>query len=257
MYSLYRWWDRYRIQLLLALLSLVAAASLRQTEGAGVLELYRLIALPFQGNPTQQERLVNARTWELQQRLTELEIQNQKLQDLIGQPVVTQGKGVIASVIGRSADHWWQQMSLGRGRQDGLQVGSVVVAPGGLVGRVTNTSKHTSRVLLISDPTSRIGVTVTRSRRMGILQGQAGDWAVLEFPEKDPDVRPGDVIVTSSLSSLFPAGLLVGRVESVNLTKTSSPHAAVVKLSAPVSDVEWVTVYLDDKISESRVSASP
>ncbi len=255
MYSLYRWWDRYRLQLLLALISLVVALALRQTEGAGLLELYRLLSLPFQSGQ-QQEQLITARTWELEQRIAELEIQNQKLQALLDQPAVTQGRGIVAPVIGRSADHWWQQLTLGRGSQAGLQPGLTVVAPGGLVGRITNTSPHTSRVLLLTDPTSRIGVTVSRNRRMGILRGQIGNRAVIEFYEKDPDVRPGDIVVTSSLSSLFPPGLLIGRIESVDLTKTSTPQA-IVKLSAPVGDVEWVTVHLDDKTAEPMVSLSP
>lgn len=256
MYSLYRWWDRYRLQLSLGLLSLAVGWSVRQTQGAGLLELYRLISLPFQSDQTQQEHLITARTWELEQRLAELEIQNQKLQTLVDQPLVNQGKGIVTPVIGRSADHWWQQLTLGHGRQDGLKPGLIVVAPGGLVGRITNVSSHTSRVLLITDPTSRTGVTVTRSRQMGILRGQTGDRAVIEFYEKDPDVRSADVIVTSSLSSLFPPGLLIGRVESVNLTKTSTPQVTV-KLSAPVSDIEWVTVYLDVKTSKSMVSLGP
>lgn len=256
MYSLNRWWDRYRVQLSLALLALSTAWFVRHTHSAGLIELYRLLTLPFQANQTQQERLINARTWELEQQLAELETQNQKLQALIGQPVVTRGKGTVVPVIGRSADHWWQQMTLGQGRQDGLKIGAVVTAPGGLVGRITQVSDHTSRVLLISDLTSRIGVTISRSRRMGVLRGQAGDRAIIEFYEKDPDVRPGDGVVTSSLSSLFPPGLLIGRIESVDLTQTSNPHA-MVKLSAPVSDIEWVTVYLDDKTSESMVSHSP
>lgn len=256
MYSPYRWWDRYRLQLSLAMISLVAAWAVRQTQGAGLLETYRLITLPFQGNPTQQEQLINARTWELEQRLAALEGQNQELQALLKQPAVTQGEGMVAPVIGRSADHWWQQMTLGRGHQDGVREGAIVVAPGGLVGRVVSASGHTSRVLMISDPTSRIGVTTSRSRRMGILRGQAGDRAVIEFYEKDPDVRPGDAVSTSSLSSLFPPGLLVGRVESMQLSKSATPQA-LVKLSAPVTEIDWVTVHLDAKTSKPMVSIKP
>lgn len=256
MYFLYRWWDRHRLYLSLALLSLGVAWFVRQTQGAVVFEVYRLVTLPFQANSTQQEQLLNARTWELQQRLTELEIQNQKLQELLGQPAITQGKGIAAPIIGRSADHWWQQITLGRGRQDGIAIDSVVVAPGGLVGRVTNVSDHVSRVLLITNPTSQIGVTVSRSRSMGLLRGQAGQQAVVEFFDKDPDVRLGDIIVTSSLSSLFPAGLVIGQVESLNPTKISSPQA-IVKLSAPISDVEWVIVYLHDQTSRPGVSPNP
>lgn len=256
MYFLYRWWDRYRVLLAVALLSLGAAWGIRETQGAGVLELYRFVTLPFQPDLARQEQLLNARTWELQQRLVELESQNQSLRQLLGQKVLQQEQAIAAPVIGRSADHWWQQIFLGRGRADGLQPGAVVVAPGGLVGRVTELSAHTSQVLLITDPTSRIGVTVGRSRRMGILRGQAGNQAVVEFFEKDPNIRAGDVVVTSALSSLFPAGLPVGRIKSLQLDQSSSPQA-VVELSVPIGDLEWVTVYLDDQASQSQTMVSP
>lgn len=256
MYFLSRWWDRYRLHLSLALLSLGVAWFIHQTQGAVLFEVYRWVTLPFQVDSTQQERLLKTRTWELQQRIIELEIQNRQLQTLTGQAVVAERKGIVTPVIGHSADHWWQQIILGHGRQDGVTINSVVVAPGGLVGRVTQVSDHVSRVLLITNPTSQIGVTVSRSRSMGLLRGRTGQQAIVEFFDKDPDVRPGDTIVTSSLSSLFPAGLIIGRVESLNLAKTSAPEA-VIDLSAPISDLEWVTIYRHDQASRPMVPPNP
>lgn len=254
MYFLYRWWDRYRALMAVALLSLSVAWLIRQTGSASLLEIYRLISLPFQPNLTQQQELIDARTWELQQQVMELKTQNQQLRGLVGQTAIAQSQAIGAPVIGHSADHWWQQITLGRGSRSGVKIGAVVMAPGGLVGRVTLVTDHTSRVLLITDPTSRIGVTINRSRAMGILRGETGKQATIEFFEKDPNVRPGDVIVTSTLSSLFPAGLAVGRIQTLNLTQTSTPQA-IVDLAVPIGNVEWVTIYLDAKTSKSMVSA--
>ena len=178
----------------------------------------------------------------MQQRLVELESQNQKLQDLLGYAATNPQKGIAAPVIGRSADHWWQQITLGRGSKHGLKVGDVVAGPGGLVGRITNTTANTSRVLLVSDPSSRVGVIVSRSRYTGFMRGQSANRAVMEFFDKVPDVRRGDVISTSTFSQLFPSGMPVGRVESVNLNKSPAPEA-VIELSAPISYLEWVIVY--------------
>lgn len=255
MYFLYRWWDRYRIVLSLILLTLGGAWSIRETEGAALMELYRWLSLPFQADVDRQEQIINAQNWELRQRLAELELQNQTLQKLLEQPIVKQGIATTAPIIGRSADHWWQQITLGRGRQAGLKPGAVVVAPGGLVGRITSSSSHTSRVLLITDPTSRIGVTVGKKHQMGILRGQAKDQAIIEFFDKSPDVRPGDVVMTSALSSLFPAGLPIGQVKSLAFSRTSPQ--AIVELSAPLGDLEWVTVYRNDQTSQALVSPSP
>ncbi len=121
------------------------------------------------------------------------------------------------------------------------------------MGRVTTVTPNTSRVLLISDPTSRVGATVSRSRNMGFIRGQAGNRAVMEFFDKVPDVRRGDVVSTSAFSQLFSSGLPIGRIESVDLTKSSAPEAIVV-LSAPISYLEWVIIYPNSKQPEPTPS---
>ncbi len=243
MYALRRWWDRYGIQLTLTTLALGTALVVRQTNGGVLAETYQWITRPFQsGGPSQQERLANAQTLELQQRLIELESKNQRLEELLGFSKAQKEKGVTSPVIGRSADHWWQQVTLGRGSDQGIQEGAIVMSPGGLVGRVSSVTSNTSRVLLLSDPSSRVGVTVSRSRFMGSMHGKSGNRAVMEFFEKVPDVRRGDVVTTSALSGIFPAGIPVGRVESVDLTKSPAPEA-IIELSSPINYLEWAVVY--------------
>ncbi len=251
MFTLRRWWDQYGLRSGLIVLVLTVAWLLRQTQVAFVLEIYQLLSRPFQGTPAQERVLEDVYIQELQQRLTELEVRNQEMQELLDYTASTNIEEVIAPVIGRSADHWWQQVVIGKGSQDGIQVGDVVSGIGGLVGRITHVTPNTSRVLLISDPTSQVGVTISRTRYMGFIQGQAEDRAVMEFFDKVPDVSPGDIVVTSAFSQLFPPGLPVGRVESVNLNRSPAPEA-VIELSAPMSSLEWVTVISNDLITDTQ-----
>jgi rod shape-determining protein MreC len=116
------------------------------------------------------------------------------------------------------------------------------MAPGGLVGRVEAVTPNTSRVLLISDPTSRVGVMLSRSRHMGILRGTGTQNAILDFFDKDPKVEVGDVVVTSGLSSFYPAGVVVGTVRAINLDASPAPQATV-ELSAPLGLLEWALIY--------------
>ncbi|MBD2461645.1 rod shape-determining protein MreC [Oscillatoria sp. FACHB-1407] len=249
MYLIRRWWGRHGLRIGLVFLALTTAWTVRQTQGAVVLEIYQWISRPFQGNPMPDEVLADARLQELQSRLVELESQNRRLQELLGYVSSNTEAGIAAPVIGRSADHWWQQITVGRGSQDGIEPGSVVLGTGGIVGRVIQVTPNTSRVLLISDPSSQVGVTVARSRSMGYLRGQSENRAIMEFFDKVPDVRPGDVITTSSFSQLFPAGLPVGRIESINLNKSPAPEA-VIELTAPISYLEWVIIAPNSKSPE-------
>jgi rod shape-determining protein MreC len=242
MITLRRWWDRHGIRTGLIVVALGAAVTLRQTQGAAVYEVYQGLIRPFQIGPTQAERLRDARIIELQTRIAELENQNKKLQEMVGYAAEQKStKDVVAPIIGRSADHWWQQVTIGRGSSSGIKVGDTVTAPGGLVGRIISVTPNTSRVLLITDATSQLGVTVSRSRNMGFLRGQSSNQVVMQFFEKVPDVRPGDLIATSQYSQIFPAGVPVGKVQSLNLNKTPAPEA-VIELSAPIRYLEWVVV---------------
>ena len=228
--------------MLIVVITLITVWGLRQTQGSFILELYQMIANPLKAPSPQEERLINARVLELQQKLLETEKQNQQLQSLLGYSKEQPTKeGVVAPVIGRGADHWWQFMILGRGQNQGIKPNGVVIGFGGLVGRVVSVTPNTSKVLLISDPSSRVGVLISRTRHMGILKGQGSNQTVIQFFDKLPDVKPGDVVVTSNVSQLFSPGTPVGRVRSVNLDKTPAPEA-VIEITAPINSLEWVIV---------------
>jgi len=256
--TLRRWWD-LRLQIALLGLAVTAAWGVRQTQGAALFEAYSWVTRPFQANGSGQEQLVSARTQELQAQVSELETQNQKLKELLGYVSAKKTKGIVAPIIGRSADHWWQQVTLGRGSTDGIKPDFTVMGPGGLIGRVESVTPNTSLVLLISDPTSQMGVGISRSRHMGFMRGKGKNQAVMEFFDNVPNVKPGDAVATSSFSQLFPAGLPVGKVVSVDMNKTPAPEA-VIEFSAPMNSLEWAVVYPHDKqvlekASESQNSA--
>ncbi len=258
MLFLYRWWERYRLGLVLAILCLGGAWAFSRSQGVGLLEVFRFVSGPAQPDTAKQKQLVDAQTWQIQQQMADLEARNQALQKLLAQDEIKNKKAIAVAILSRSGDNWWQQLTLRKGQKDGIEVGAVVVAPGGLVGRVTTVSPNTSRVLLISDPTSRIGVIVSNSRNMGIFQGQSSKEAVVTFFDKDPEVKVGDAIVTSSLSRLFPPGLPIGKVKTLKLEQNYNPQA-LVELSVPISKLEWVSVYLNDQTSSlpKAVSSNP
>jgi rod shape-determining protein MreC len=249
MLELRRWWDRYALRVGLGVLAVGTAWSIRQLAGAPVLELYRWVTQPFQPSVSETQILENAEVGELRQRLLELEQQNQELKEMLGYVSAQPGQGVVAPVIGRSPDQWWQQLVLGRGRNDGIHENDIVAGTGGLVGRVSDVTANTSRVLLISDSASQIGVTVSRSRAMGYLRGQAQNQAVMVFFDQFPDIRPGDVITTSAVSQILPPGIPVGQIQSIDFNIDPAPKA-IVELSAPISSLEWVIVYPNTKESD-------
>lgn len=242
MFALRRWWNRNALKTGLIVLSVGTALALRQTSGGVLSEAYHWLTRPLQPGMSRAERLENSYVLELQQRIVELESQNQSLRQLVDYESKQAEGGIAAAVIGRSADHWWQQVTLNRGSRAGVKPGYVVTGPGGLVGRIVAVSPSTSRVLLVSDPTSRVGVKISRNRIMGYVRGQSNNRVVMEFFDKSPDVKAGDVVVTSSYSRLFPQDIPVGRIESLDLTKSPAPEATI-QLSSPLPVLEWVVIH--------------
>lgn len=242
MFTVHRWWSRYGTYVVLSGLALGTAWLVRQTNGAVVNEVYRWAARPLEVFAIPEEELVNARILELQARLAEVESQKQQLEKVLEVNKNKKQEAIVAPIIGRSADHWWQQITIGRGSEAGVKVGDVVTGIGGLVGRVEQVTPQTARVLLISDATSRVGVIVSRSRQMGFVRGEGTKELTMQFFEKVPDIRPGDLVSTSPLSRLYPGEVPVGRVKSVNLEKSPAPEATV-ELLVPLGNLEWVYVH--------------
>jgi rod shape-determining protein MreC len=242
MFTLRRWWDKNALKLAGFGTVIGGTYLLLQTQNALVFEAYNALSETFQPKARQIDSLKTARVEQLQNELEELKHQNQQLKQLASYSAAVPNKGILAPIVLRSSDNWWQQVVIGRGSSDGIAIDHIVVGIGGVVGRVVSVSPHTSRVLLISDPNSRMGVLISRTRNMGILQGTRTDRAVLQFFDKRPLVKQGDVVSTSAVSQLFPTGLAVGRVIEINLNKSPAPEA-IVEFTAPLANLEWVTVH--------------
>ncbi|MGB2926179.1 MAG: rod shape-determining protein MreC [Limnothrix sp.] len=240
-----RWWQRHGLSLIFVGVGLGTALFLRQTQGVVIQEFYALLANA--GNaveaPVEPEILLqNSKLRELQNRVEELEQQNIKLKKLLDYSKTLGVEAIAAPVIGRSADSWWQQITIGQGSKAGIKEGYVVTGTGGLVGRVTQVTPHSSRVALLSDVSNQIGVMVSRSRYQGYLKGDSDpQFAQMTFYEKVPDIKEEDMITTSNLSVLYPQGIPVGKVTEIDYNAGPAPIATV-ELSAPLVTLEWVNV---------------
>lgn len=218
----------------------LALLGVRLSKGAFFADGYALLSRPFWPGTAQSEWLQSAQRVAAQARLADLERDNRRLRQML-QLERSGGSRVSAPVISRDPAGWWQQLQLGKGRLDGIAPGDAVLAPGGLIGRVASVTPTTARVALLTDGSSRLGVWVGRTQQHALLQGVGSPRPRLEFLEKDPGVRPGDVVSTSPASTLLPPNMVIGVVQSINEQAVPAPDG-VVQLSAPVDAVDWVQV---------------
>ncbi|ACX52634.1 rod shape-determining protein MreC [Ammonifex degensii KC4] len=168
----------------------------------------------------------NATVRELKARIAELEgevarlreqaAENARLKALLDYKETQPSPSLVAEVVARNPDNWFGTLTINRGEADGVTPDAVVVAPAGLVGRVWRVSAHTSEVLLITDPRSAVGAVVYETRVPGIVRGVLAPGEMrMDYVVKDEPVKQGMLVMTSSLSSIFPPGIPVGRVARV------------------------------------------
>lgn len=143
-------------------------------------------------------------------------LEAQRLQALLAIRQDMKIPSVAARVIDKSQATLFKTILLNKGASSGIRAGQPVLSSRGVVGRVIETSPHVSRVLLMIDEKSNIDGLIQRTRAEGILQGNGPSGGRLKYVSNLEDVQAGDLILTSGLSGLFPKGLPLGSVTSVN-----------------------------------------
>jgi rod shape-determining protein MreC len=119
-----------------------------------------------------------------------------------------------ADLVGLDASTWFRSVLIDRGRNHGVHSGMPLISELGVVGLVTATSRNAAKGMLLLDRQSAVSAVVQRSRDRGVVRG-TGDGLVFEFVGRDADVAPGDLLITSGLGGVFPKGLRIGVVASV------------------------------------------
>lgn len=155
---------------------------------------------------------------------------------------------VPAPVIARDPTGVMQTVVLGSGATEGITVGDVVVSDQGVVGRVSQVGPGYSKVLLITDPGSAVSAIVQGSRATGIVRGQYGDTLVMEWILQTEPVEIGDVVITAGLSdgkdlrSLYPKGLVIGKVVALERAENAAYKTAIVLPAVDLRRLEHVLV---------------
>ncbi|HEX3621168.1 MAG TPA: rod shape-determining protein MreC [Acidimicrobiales bacterium] len=153
---------------------------------------------------------------------------------------------VPARVVSNTPTNFLLTVIIDRGSDSKLAVGMPVVTNAGLVGRITEVSKTRSTVLLITDPSSNIGVRLAISGKQGVVKGSgAGQPLPLDLIDVDVPIAPDEPVVTSGLEKgLFPPQIPVGRVRSAKAAPGALQQDILVEPSVDLVSLEFVSVLL-------------
>ena len=185
-------------------------------------------------NQDLRRELQQMRAWK--EAALQLEQENAKLLDLNNVSLDPQLTYVTSVVVTDSGSPFRQSVLVNVGARDGIIDGWPTMDGIGLVGRIAGVGQNTSRVLLLTDTSSRVPVTIQPSGQKAILAGDNTLNPPLEFLEDTAMVRPGDRVVSSGDGGVFPADLLVGQVA------LGTDNRLRVRLSADYQRLEFLRV---------------
>jgi rod shape-determining protein MreC len=151
------------------------------------------------------------------QRFNAIESENNYLKSLLQSSRKVQGKTLIAELLAVASEPFLNQVTLDKGKTDGVYVGQPVLDAHGVMGQIIEAGPVTSRVMLINDTRSGIAVQNVRSGIRAVAAGDNySDRLRLMYVPKTADIRIGDLFLTSGLGDHYPEGYPVGKVVMVN-----------------------------------------
>ena len=150
------------------------------------------------------------------QRLAALETENARLRELLDSQARVGSRALVAEILAVDLDPYRQRFNLNRGLVDGVYEGQALIDAQGIVGQTVRVGPFTAEALLITDADHALPVSVNRNGIRTIAYG-TGDTGKLRLPNltNNADVEVGDLLVSSGLGGVFPAGYPVGRITEV------------------------------------------
>jgi rod shape-determining protein MreC len=160
---------------------------------------------------------------------------------------------VAAQVIGTSGSEQSRVLYIDKGSNDGLKPDMAVITPTGIVGKIVSVSASSAQVLPINDQLSGVGASLKDSRLQGILKGASNGTTTLQYIMSDEPVKPGEEVVTSGGDRIFPKGLPVGTVASIEPGKDLFLNIRVIP-SARLDRLEEVLVVtkIEEKFPDTK-----
>jgi rod shape-determining protein MreC len=154
---------------------------------------------------------------------------------------------VTATVVAKSPNIWYSTVVIDKGEADGVRVNDPVINGEGLVGKVTQVASDGAQISLITDSSMGVSSRIGTTNATGIVQPKVGapDDLLLQYLPASTHANPGEYVVTSGTvsspdDSLYPPGILIGQVTSVN--EESAYKSVNVRPTANLHDLDVVQV---------------
>ena len=170
------------------------------------------------------------------QRLSALTLENDHLRQLLQANKALVESSILGEIMHVGRDPFTKKVIVNRGESHQVVAGEAVVDATGVIGQVTRAYPLSSEVTLITDKSLAIPIQVQRNGLRAIAFGHGRDNTLdLPYLPTNVDIRRGDILVTSGIDGIYPAGLAVATVSQIEITP-DSPFARII--CVPTGGVE-------------------
>jgi len=175
--------------------------------------------------------------------LREFEKENEFLRSYLNLSVYQRYKIDVVNVMGRDFQGLEKYILIDKGISAGIKEDMPIVAfKNILVGKVVEVFDDFSKVLLVTSPNSKIPVLIQESRTEGLIRGINRDILFMDLVPKDVEVKKGQTVITSGIGGLFPKGLLIGKILTVESPENEIFQKITIKPAVDMEKLERVFI---------------
>ena len=195
------------------------------------------------------------------QQFATLQAENLRLHQLLDSVAISSlpTRYRLARILRVSLDPHTLQVQINQGSADQVFLGQPVISSAGVFGQVIHLGRHSAQVLLITDSSHALPVITQRSGQRAIAHGD-GPSGLLKLPflAAHADIQRGDLLLTSGLGKIFPAGYPVARVHTVSVPAGAKfAQVIAVPVAEPEKVQEVLLLWPDELLSPGELTATP
>ena len=161
---------------------------------------------------------------------------------------LTEYTPINAMVLSRNRSYWFQNITVDKGKKDGVGKDMIVITSDGLIGKVSKTSYLSSEISLITmnDVNYKISVSIAgnKGESFAILNGYEQKKGLLKLTgvDKTAALEIGDTVTTSGLGGMYPRGIYIGKIEKIQEDKYGLSKTVYVKSKQDFNQIHYVTI---------------
>ena len=153
---------------------------------------------------------------------------------------------IYASVINRNLNYFYDSLTINKGSNDKIEVNQAVTYQNYLIGKVTNVSNSTSTIRLITNNQTNNKISVKIKYKdtylYGLLNKYIDGYYILEGVDGANNIEPNTLVLTTGLSDIFPANLIVGKVEYIKKDNFDLSNIIYVKPIINMDDLNYISI---------------